>query len=630
MDNQLDVIVTIGGGADGYTPVIGANANWWINGFDTGIKADYSREESLRAQEEVLRVSAESARIKAEELRASNELTREREFELMQNAVSDAIASLQQLSTSVEADESSRARNETLRNQSEADRASSEAYRELNETNRSAEETKRIESETTRNQQEESRKSAETNRVTEENKRKDAETIRGQQEEARKLSEANRISEENKRIEAERLRAEKDAGRDNKIANVENKTDQLEQDLNVVRGDVQGLSSDYNMLNKFWFKDASEFTISFWVISSPIVTAKDIFIFGDSVVDTGSSILGGYNGNPISFIQFNPRKSYVSNTISLSKGFYAITFNNGNAQWYFNGTPKPGGLETGFNTTQTIYKLGRNWLSRNFTVGNIRTFNTSLTATQIEALYNQGRCDEVRLGDEWRKPDTSNVYDITNNVTNGWNLVNAGGSVITVSGGFINVTQASSSPSYPRFELANTKWNSGISKFICEYENIQGVSLATFAQNVLFEETIVTTDGWKRYIIVVSSHSHTSNIFWFQSNQSNPNPNPITFKVRRLERTSISVINEYLPNNLTPTKWIDSGINKNDIALTAPTFSYIRPYKHYNYGSGAPTTPPEAAFTEYGDIVSGNIWKCRPKGSDRQFAVSDWKQINNG
>lgn len=241
MDNQLDVIVTIGGGADGYTPVVGANANWWINGYDTGIKADYASEESLRAQEEALRVPAESARIKAEELRASNELTREREFALMQNAVSDAIASLQQLSTSVEADESNRNRNEELRNQSEADRVSSESGRELNETNRSAKESERIQAETLRNQQEEARKSAETNRVAKETERIQAETLRNQQEEARKAAETKRVTEEAKRVTAEQQRAEKDAGRDAKIKNVEDKNAQLEQNQNLLNRRPQGL-----------------------------------------------------------------------------------------------------------------------------------------------------------------------------------------------------------------------------------------------------------------------------------------------------------------------------------------------------------------------------------------------------
>lgn len=597
MDNQLDVIVTIGGGADGYTPVVGANANWWINGFDTGIKADYSSEESLRAQEEVLRVNAERLRVESEELRISNELTREREFILMQQTIVNAMTSLQQLSASVEANESDRNSNEESRIQNEADRESSESSRELNETNRIAEETKRNDAETMRGQQEEARKTAETNRVSEENKRKDAETLRVQQENLRKSSETNRVAEENKRIEAERLRAEKDAGRDAKIKNVEDKTVQLEQDLNLMRGDVQGVQLAVGSLIRR--ANIAHLHIVIKLDTDLEPTSKNIFR-GTKGNTTIASMI--YQSN-IQLNMFVSGVEYVARINHSAKKGDVLTLDyifDRIPVLYLNGVKAVSNI-----TSSVVYDNNIELLSFGtpfYTIQSIRTFNTIPTDLIIYQLYNQGRCDEVVLGDEWRNPNVASMTDFSKPKLNP-DLID----------GYYRYERRADAVDILRIEI-----NAKLGQLLLIKLNSKAVAGKSFGYFI--NDGVVSSAVTNSAEILYKPTRNTTFI-----NIANPDVN-FSFDVKDITVTTINILNEYLPSFLSPTGWIDTGINKNYIALTAPTFSYVRPYKQTQFASGAPTTPPQAAGQQYFDTVTGRLYISRPISSPiaRQFEVADW------
>lgn len=218
---DFNINIGLGGPADGYTPYVGNNGNWWYSNIDTGIKADYSNEEAFREQEEVIRASAELLRVSEEQVRVGNENSRKTNENLRKNS-----------ETARELAELKRNEDEDVRRILEEERVNNESSRVNDELNRSNNELVRTNNESIRMQQENARKDEETKRSTNEQARIKEETLRKQLEEDRKTAETNRNNSEDQRKEAERLRAEKDAGRDDKIEAVETKNAQLEQNLN--------------------------------------------------------------------------------------------------------------------------------------------------------------------------------------------------------------------------------------------------------------------------------------------------------------------------------------------------------------------------------------------------------------
>ena len=125
--------------------------------------------------------------------------------------------------------ENTRAEAESSRADAETARVAAEKQRASAETTRASSETARVEAETKRAQAEKARAEAET-------ARKDAETARVAAEKQRASVEMTRASSETARAEAETKRIEAEKVRDKKIEQIEGETNQLKEDVGVLKG----------------------------------------------------------------------------------------------------------------------------------------------------------------------------------------------------------------------------------------------------------------------------------------------------------------------------------------------------------------------------------------------------------
>lgn len=98
--------------------------------------------------------------------------------------------------------------------------------------------------------------------------------------------------------------------------------------------------------------------------------------------------------------------------------------------------------------------------------------------------------------------------------------------------------------------------------------------------------------------------------------------------------TDCECLLELLPQNIHSTGIYNSGSlgSSHDATLSKPNetiFHRERPYKDKQMVSGAPSFHPIAMGQECTDQVSGSIYKASVPPVGREWAVSDWKQINN-
>lgn len=193
------------GGRDGRSPYVGVNNHWWAFDdlqkayADTGIQVDYSAEIGAQitlAEQAIARVNQTNQTVSENEIaRSQNEAIREQEERTRMANEAKRVD-----------DEKVRVANEAKRAEDEAERLSNEASRKGSEAARVNNEAARVSGEDVRVRNEASRTSEESTRVSNENARKSNETSRVNAEISRVSAEQSRVTEEGKRVAAETKR----------------------------------------------------------------------------------------------------------------------------------------------------------------------------------------------------------------------------------------------------------------------------------------------------------------------------------------------------------------------------------------------------------------------------------------
>lgn len=413
---------------------------------------------------------------------------------------------------------------------------------------------------------------------------------------------------------------------------------QLEQELGVVRGDVQGIQDNQQTnINSFGVSTTpseigGDYFVEMWFNTGNLNWTEEaksnyIFAFGNSDGSQRCGLCYIYNKATLLFAYLGQGVGNSPTTYAIKPNtlYHFVVSRNGNlSEMWVNGVKLVSKEFNGiagsyYNIINKVNIGGKGTIS----TYKIRRFNIATTQQLVDMLYNQGRCDEVVLGDEWRIEKKHTINNIT------WNPASWTSSAIE---DFKRYTQLNVTSSLYGGVSVITNIIDIRNRFVKVSFDIRAVGNLDYVQvrsDNGNEDKIninLTSEFVKHIVIFRANDTGNSLVIGRQGDISVSNG----FDIKNISVENVVILNEYLPHNLTATKWIDNGVSKQDIAITAPTFTYVRPYKQYSFGSGAPTVNPDAAFVEYTDVDTGRVWKSGGKPNTRQFDLNDYGIIKQG
>ena len=233
-------------------------------------------------------------------------------------------------------------------------------------------------------------------------------------------------------------------------------------------------------------------------------------------------------------------------------------------------------------------------------MSSLRIINYALTQSDVDTLYNQGRCNEAILGDEWRSGSALIIENqrVEKAVTPWYSTTRTPLTPIVVGKKYNVVLEVISVPTDYAFAAYGVR----------------------FGNNWLL--TANTAVGVYNYSVIALDNSFIA----YLGQTSDQSATDGKFKIISIKECD--VLDEFTPTSLTSTQWKNTGVNTTPLTLTNPQFTTHKPFELLQYGSGAPSITPVAIGQEYYDYTNKKKYVCCGKPNTRQFAVSDWVIMN--
>ncbi len=230
-----------------------------------------------------------------------------------------------------------------------------------------------------------------------------------------------------------------------------------------------GTSSKLNISNT-GISPTTAMSFSCWINCSSYTSRQSIFVKSDGATNSGSSFVyevGNTSGKTTATLFIGATNITLTSTATLTSGVWthlAFTYDNSNLKIYINGTldSTVSGSGTINNTTNdttfgAYSSLGSLWL--NGSLDEIGIWNTSLTALEINKIYNAGRGNSYPFIDN-KKTSLISYYKLDGNSTDSVSSANGTDTSITYSAGNGKIVQgAGFNGTSSNILLPNNDWS---------------------------------------------------------------------------------------------------------------------------------------------------------------------------